>query len=79
MPQCKYCPTEIEFIQTKTGSRVPVEGDHIAYNDLQPGETILTDGGHTYRKKADKSYPNVKGRFVHFATCPGADRARRPR
>lgn len=77
MSQCRSCGAEIDWVKTKSAKNMPVEGDYIPFDDLKPGEVIITDGGVVYKKQEWQRLPSVKGRISHFAVCPEADAWRR--
>jgi len=77
MSRCRSCDQPIDWVKTAAGKNMPVEGMHIKYDDLSPGEVIITDGGNVYKKIKDDNLPNVKGRISHFAVCPQADQWRK--
>lgn len=79
MSQCRSCGAAIDWVKTPQGKNMPVEGDYIKYEDLQPGEVIISDGGIVYKKVAGHNLPSVKGRISHFAVCPQAGEWRRGR
>lgn len=73
MSACRSCGAQIDWVKTPAGKNMPVEGLYLKYDELSPGEIIVTDGGNIYKKEAEKSLPSVKGRISHFAVCPQAD------
>lgn len=77
MATCRSCGAKIDWIKTKAGKNMPVEGEPVEYADCEDGDVIVTDGGETY--KVDHSKPlvfSVSGRISHFSTCPDADKWR---
>lgn len=77
MSVCRSCGEPIDWVKTPKGKNMPVEGLYLRYDDLSPGETIITDGGNVYVKSIDKEFPSVKGRISHFSTCPQGDEWRK--
>lgn len=69
MSKCKYCDTEIDWITTTAGKKMPVEGDYIPFDELNAGDTIVTDAGTVYTMGTNQHMPTVKGRISHFTTC----------
>lgn len=64
MPKCKSCGAEIHFLETKTGSLMPV--------DAKPARVLVEQQGETW-------YGVEDGYTSHFATCPNAAKHRRPK
>ena len=73
MSLCRSCNKPISWVKSLKGKNMPVEGDYLKFDELSPGETIITDQGNVYKKKADQEMPSVKGRISHFSTCPNAN------
>jgi hypothetical protein len=59
MPKCKSCGAEIRFLETKTGSLMPV--------DVPPARVLVEREGN-----GQTWYGLVDGYTSHFATCPNA-------
>lgn len=79
MPQCKTCDQRIEFIKLQTGKWMPVEEDSVPLDELNGGETVVTEEGEVFKYDPEETY-NVEEVFIsHFAKCPGADTHRKPR
>jgi len=77
MAQCKGCGANINFVTMKSGKKMPVNTEYFNYDDIETGTILITDGGNLYTKQDGQSYPNVKGRESHFATCSKANTFRR--
>ena len=73
MSICRSCGAQIDWVKTTAGKNMPVEGEHVEYNDAEEGMVLITDGGNVYKVTPDKHLPSVKGRISHFSTCPNAD------
>lgn len=67
---------------------MPVNLEYFKYDDLKPGDIIITDGGNVITKQKEyppenkgfpTNMPNVKGRISHFSSCKDADKWRKPK
>ncbi len=67
MPLCKSCKKEIVFLQTNSGSAIPVD-----YNSLSISEQSWLIGK---QKLIFNKFKHVS----HFATCPDAKKFRKPK
>lgn len=79
MSRCRSCHAEVAWIVTLSGRRLPVEGPHIVVKRTPGGDTtVVTDQGEVVIgvRVASGGY---RGREVHFARCPHADRWRKSR
>lgn len=76
---CRSCGKPIRFIEMRSGKKMPVDPDLIAYADAKDGDVLVTEQGNTYKVNLANRLPNVKGYVSHFATCPQADDWRKPR
>ena len=66
--KCRSCDTEIAFVETRSGSQMPVDADSLDDEDIE----ILGRVGERLQYE--------HGRHVsHFATCPDAYKFRRKR
>lgn len=72
MSICRSCGQTIEWIETRQGKKMPLDPEYIEYDEADPGTVLITDGGNTYVVEDEQSYPNVRGRISHFASCPQA-------
>jgi len=68
MPKCKKCNTQIYYLETHSGSRIPVNADSIS--ESQKSGMI---GGFNIK------FDPKAGHITHFATCPYADQFRKPK
>lgn len=69
MATCKYCDRPIDWMHLKHGWK-PVETEEIAYDEAEAGDELVTFSGQTYTVDKNQSFPNVRGRLVHFGKCP---------
>ena len=79
---CRACGAEIGFIKTKAGKTMPVDAKGVPFIQVPAGKElfVLEDGTteHGFRALPDSQF--VKTGYVsHFATCPEADKFRKPR
>lgn len=77
MSECRSCDQKIEWVKLKSGKNHPVDLDYIAHDEARDGDRLVTDGGNIIVVDLSNSFPNIKGRISHFATCPQADDWRR--
>lgn len=70
MSLCRSCGAKIDWIETSNGKKMPLDPDYVEYEDANEGDVIVTDGGNTYKVDHTNTYPNVRGRVSHFASCP---------
>lgn len=73
MSVCRSCGQEIDWVLTSKGKKMPVDPEYIWYDEADSGTVIVTDGGVVYVVSSSRSFPSVKGRISHFATCPNAN------
>lgn len=69
MSKCRYCGQKIDWVAVGK-INYPVDPDYVEYEDLENGQSLLTDGGNKYHYDADRVFPNVRGRLIHHDTCP---------
>ena len=79
---CRACGAEIMFIKTVGGKSIPVDSDSVYYIQKKDGnKKIVTPNGEVI--SADLTEDSAKatgiGYISHFATCPEADKFRKPR
>lgn len=67
MPFCKSCKKEIVFLETNSGSAIPVDLDSLTISEQS--WTI----GH------QKMFFDKSKHVTHFATCPDAKKFRKPK
>ena len=77
MAQCRGCGKLIDFVEMKSGKKMPVNREYLTYDSLEVGDIIVTDGGNVYKKEKNVNLPSVKGRESHFATCKQASEFRK--
>lgn len=77
MSTCRSCGQVIDWVKTTKGKMMPVDPEYYHYNDLKPGDIIITDGGNTHTKREGCSFTNLKGRISHFSSCKDADKWRK--
>lgn len=73
IPTCRGCGAIIDFVELKSGAKMPVDPEYVEYNDAETDTKLVTDQGNIYVVRPDKNYPSVRGRISHFSTCPKAD------
>lgn len=69
MPKCKKCNAQIYYLETHSGAHIPVNADSISERQksgIIGGFKILFD-------------PKKEKHITHFATCPFADKFRKPK
>lgn len=80
--KCRACERPIGFIKTKAGKTVPVDAESVNFLPDPTGKElfVLVDGS-TQRgtRVEEESNSSQIGFISHFATCPEADRFRKPR
>jgi hypothetical protein len=75
---CRYCPAPLLWAKTERGSGMPLDlGDH-------PGGNMAarTDGGQVVVRSCPPGrelHPGERRVMTHYATCVGADKARKPK
>ncbi len=77
MAVCRGCGAEIDFVELKSGAKMPVDPDYVEFVDAEPGMKLITDQGTIYTVDPDKNYTSVRGRISHFSTCPKANQFRK--
>lgn len=77
MSQCRSCGAKIDWIETKSGSMMPVDPEYVEYDEAEAGTVLVTDGGNIYTVKDEQNLPNVRGRISHFASCPDSKKWRK--
>lgn len=80
---CRYCGAYIRFIKTQRGKTMPVDAEPVPFVFDQNGPNFYLDPeGHLLRGTPPREGENEEtetGFISHFATCPDADKARKPR
>ena len=79
---CRACGAEIGFIKTVAGKTMPVNPEEVAYEQKAGGSLkIVTPNGEVLsaERPADPQKATGIGYISHFATCPEADKFRKPR
>ena len=79
---CRACGAPIGFIKTKAGKTVPVDEKSLNFlPDPEGNELFVLVDGSTQRgtRVAEESNSSQIGFISHFATCPEADKFRKPR
>lgn len=80
MSQCKYCSAEIIFIETPRGAAMPCDAIKIEVWRTPKGKKkAVTDKGEVIICETEcQPYRSSEYAYIsHFASCPGADKARR--
>lgn len=83
--QCRACGAEIGFIKTKNGKTMPVDAIPLWVREDPSGVPYVFADGSVSRAVAmeDQGPTQPEGVTVayisHFATCPEADKFRKPR
>lgn len=80
--KCRACGAEIGFIKTVAGKTMPVNPDCDMYipNPKGPCWYVTPDGYVKNGFKVNEEKDGVEfGYTSHFATCPEADKFRKPR
>ena len=78
---CRACGSMIGFIKTVAGKTMPVDEKSMYVVPSKEGTPfVLADGSVISGLAASKDEPGaVIGYISHFATCPEADKFRKPR
>lgn len=79
---CRACGAEIGFIKTVAGKTIPVNPEEVTYEQKAGGSLkIVTPNGEVLsaERPADLQKATGIGYISHFATCPQADKFRKPR
>lgn len=74
---CRSCGVRIVWIKTVGGKAMPCNAQPITFQKGGGPETFVTPEGKVERGKRDPD-GDLTGYISHFATCPYADRHRRP-
>ena len=80
MPKCRYCGADIVFVRTTLGRSMPCDATLRSYREDPRGPLkIVTPDGKVIsaRGVAGDEAAHGVGYIPHWATCPGADQARR--
>lgn len=79
--KCRACGAEIMFIKTIAGKTMPVDAKSLYFvPDASGTPYVLIDGTVGRGLAASQDEPGAKiGYISHFATCPEADKFRKPR
>lgn len=80
MRVCGGCGAQIDFIQMKSGSFMPVDPDPVFIIEGNLRDTFITDEGETIKGQmiSDSKIPFCDVAFVpHWKTCPAAGRFRK--
>lgn len=80
--QCRACGAEIMFIKSVAGKTIPVNAEQIAYQQKAGGSLkVVTPNGEVISGElaGDPQKATGIGYISHFATCPEADKFRKPR
>ena len=79
--QCRACGAEIGFIKTAAGKTCPVDAKSVYFlPDLGDELCVLPDGTAQRGLRVDEEGNSTQIGYVsHFATCPEADKFRKPR
>lgn len=80
--KCRACGAEIGFIKTIAGKTVPVDANSLNFlPDPDGKELFVLVDGRTQRgtRVNEESNSSLIGFISHFATCPEADKFRKPR
>lgn len=84
MAVCRSCGARIIFITTRQGKYMPCDPELVAFDDCDEGTLLVTHDGSTvnigkYGYLSDPDNQVTEGYVSHFATCPHADKHRRPK
>ena len=78
--KCKFCDTELIYIETAAGSKMPCEEKKIKVWRAKKGKVkVCTDRGDVFSAETEP-VPFVGEEYaypVHFGNCPGTSQARR--
>lgn len=84
--KCKFCGAPIVWIKTQNGRSMPCDANTIQYQNARGGkDVIVTPEGKVIRAAVIRGggvltpIPDGEGYISHFATCPHANEARRPK
>lgn len=80
--QCRACGAEIMFIKSVAGKTIPVNVEQITYQQKAGGSMkVVTPNGEVISGEltVDPQKATGIGYISHFATCPEADKFRKPR
>lgn len=80
--QCRACGAEIMFIKSLAGKTIPVNAEQITYQQKAGGSLkVVTPNGEVISGElaGDPQKATGIGFISHFATCPEADKFRKPR
>lgn len=84
--KCKYCGAPIVWIKTQNGRSMPCDANAVQYQNARGGkDVVVTPEGKVVRVSVIKGggiltpIPDGEGYISHFATCPHANEARRPK
>ena len=71
-PVCRYCGTPIQFIRTKKGNLMPVDGFSFNVVERDKGDNFIKEDGSMVRGVVVdvKGPATVKAWRPHFGTCP---------
>ena len=80
MSKCKFCESEIIFIETPAGRLMPCEAMKVEVWRIAKGKkTAVTENGEVFRCETE-TMPFRFSEFAyipHWVDCPGAGQARR--
>jgi hypothetical protein len=80
MPNCRYCGATIKWVETNKGKLMPVDPELISSDDCEHGDFLVTEDGRVLKVDHSRNdYESTDGYVSHFATCPDANTARKPR
>lgn len=74
---CRNCGRDIEWVRGIDGKGKPLDPGYVAYDEAEPGDILITDQGVSFNVDYARLFPGVKGRILHFVTCPGTENWRR--
>jgi len=85
--KCRSCGEDIAFVKMDSGKWMPVNGLESETYSLhlqdrgEPQMTVVTDAGACFTGRIGKAHESgttqVRGREVHWATCPQAKQHRK--
>ena len=80
-PKCRKCGKVIQFLTTRNGKKMPVDGFSVIVAPGTAGALFFLPDGSTVRgRETDTAGPKtVRAYRSHFATCPYADELRKPK
>lgn len=79
---CRACGQEIIFIKTLAGKTIPCDAESRRFFPQQDGLElfVMLDGSTRHGRSVTAEIDGTEIGFIsHFATCPEADRFRKPR